>query len=63
MPAAAPTRASRTLLLLWLIVVLEIVSPLPLALSIGAVWVLAARPPWFYDLVCELYGRSPAEHG
>ena len=63
MPAAAPILASRTLLVLWFVVLLETVSPLPLALSIGAIWVLVARPPWFYNLVCELYGRSPSEHG
>lgn len=60
MRGAAPTKGSRTLLLLWLIVVLEVLSPVPLFLSIGAAYVLLARPPWFYDMVCGLYGRSPS---
>ncbi len=46
------------LAVLWLVVVLEMVSPVPAVLSLGAVWVLLARPPWFRDLVRELYGES-----
>jgi hypothetical protein len=52
---------SRTLVLLWSIVVLEIVSPVPAVLTAGAIWVLLARPAWLPRLVRELYGqREPA---
>jgi hypothetical protein len=48
---------SRTLVLLWSIVVLEIVSPVPAVLTAGTIWVLLARPPWLPRLVRELYGQ------
>ncbi len=47
------------LALLWLVVALEIVSPVPGVLSLGAVWVLLFRPRGFLDLVHELYGIPP----
>jgi len=46
---------SRTVLLLWAVVVLEIVSPIPAFLSLGTVYVLLARPAWLPRLVSELY--------
>jgi len=48
-----------TLLLLWLIVVVEFVSPIPGALTIGAAWVLLTRPAWFLTLVHHLYNIDP----
>jgi hypothetical protein len=44
--------------LLWAVVLLEIVSPIPAVLSLGAVHVLLMRPVWFPRLVRELYGRQ-----
>ncbi len=49
---------SRTILLLWAVVLLEIVSPLPAFLSLGAVHVLLTRPSWFPRLVRELYEKN-----
>ena len=46
---------TRTLVVLWAIVVLEILSPLPMLLSLGAAYVLLFRPPWFRKLVLDLY--------
>ncbi len=40
---------------LWAVVLLEAVSPVPAILTFGAAYVLLARPPWFSDLVQELY--------
>ena len=40
---------------LWLVVLIEIVSPIPALLSVGAVWVLLFRPPWLPRLVERLY--------
>ena len=40
---------------LWLFVVIEAVSPVPAFLTVGAAWVLVARPPWFKRLVDDLY--------
>ena len=48
-----------TLLLLWLIVVIEFLSPIPGALTIGAAWVLLTRPRWFLTLVLRLYDIEP----
>jgi len=42
-------------MILWGVVLLEIVSPIPMALTVGAVWVLIARPPWFLQMVQSLY--------
>ena len=44
-------------LIAWAIVVIEIVSPVPLALSLGAIYVLLVRPAWFADFVDRLYER------
>jgi hypothetical protein len=52
-PDAAPR--SNTVVLLWLAVVIEVLSPIPAFLSIGAIFVLLFRPPWFHRLVQELY--------
>lgn len=43
---------------LWLIVILEVISPIPAFLTIGAMIVLLTRPPWFRDLVLRLYESS-----
>ncbi|NIM01636.1 MAG: hypothetical protein GTN89_12575 [Acidobacteria bacterium] len=42
---------------LWLIVLLELISPIPVFLTIGAIVVLLTRPPWFRQMVDELYSR------
>ena len=42
---------------LWLIVLLEAVIPIPTFLTIGAVIVLLTKPPWFRQMVDDLYGR------
>jgi len=44
--------------MLWVVVLLELVSPVPLFLTFGAIYVLLVRPPWFRDLVRELYGEQ-----
>jgi len=44
--------------LLWAVVLLELVSPVPLFLTFGAIYVLLVRPPWFRDVVRELYGEQ-----
>ena len=49
----------RTLILLWVVVLLEMLSPIPLFLTIGAAWVLLVRPPWFRRVVLELYDSYP----
>ncbi len=43
---------------LWLIVLLELVSPVPALLTFGAIYVLLVRPPWFLDLVVHLYADA-----
>ena len=48
-----------TLAALWVVILLELVLPVPGFLTLGALYVLAARPRWFLDLVLRLYGRSP----
>ncbi len=57
------TLTSGELVLLWAIVLFELVSPIPAALTFGAIYVLAVRPPAFRDLVLRLYGRGVAEGG
>jgi hypothetical protein len=44
--------------LLWLVVIVELLAPVPAILSLGAIYVLLTRPRWFLDLVLGLYGRS-----
>ena len=46
---------NRLVAYLWAIVVLEILSPIPLLLSLGAIYVLLFRPPWFRKAVEDLY--------
>lgn len=58
MSAANDDRPSDPTLWLWLVVLVEILSPLPAFLSLGAIWVLIARPAWFPRLVERLY-RAP----
>ena len=40
---------------LWLIVLLEVISPIPAFLTIGAIIVLLTKPPWFRQLVDDFY--------
>ena len=42
-------------MLLWAVVLIEILSPIPAFLSLGVAYVLLARPPWLPRLVRELY--------
>jgi len=51
------------LFLLWLVVLIEFLSPIPAFLTFGAVWVLLFRPPWFLELVQGLYGGSDGPGG
>lgn len=44
------------LLLAWILVAVELISPLPAFLTLGAIYVLIARPPWFPRIVERLYG-------
>ena len=44
-----------TLVLLWALVIVEFISPIPAALTWTAAWVLLARPPWFLRLIQGLY--------
>jgi hypothetical protein len=54
---------SRTVFLLWAVVLLEIVSPIPAFLSLGAVYVLLARPAWLPRIVRELYDEREQGKG
>jgi hypothetical protein len=45
-------------MLLWAVVVVEMLSPLPAFLSLGTVYVLLFRPPWLPAIVDELYGPT-----
>jgi hypothetical protein len=44
--------------LLWVMVLIELVSPVPAFLTLGAIWVLLFRPPWFLELVRQLYAEK-----
>ena len=55
-PTASDSRSSGILVLLWAVVLVELLSPIPAFLTVGAIWVLLARPPWFLALVHDLYG-------
>ena len=46
---------TKTEWLLWAVVILEIVSPIPAVLSLCMIYVLLVRPPWLPALVRELY--------
>ena len=43
---------------LWLVVLVELICPVPAVLTIGAIVVLATKPPWFRRLVDDLYGAQ-----
>lgn len=43
------------LLLVWVAIAFELVSPIPGPLALGAAWVLLVRPAWFRALVDEIY--------
>jgi hypothetical protein len=43
---------------MWPVVLLEIVSPVPALLSLGAIYVLLVRPPWFLAMVRSLYAED-----
>jgi hypothetical protein len=58
---AHPNLSRSTLVLIWLAIALELVSPIPAFLTLGAVWVMLVRPPAFLDLVPRLYGEDPRE--
>lgn len=45
----------RLLTILWAVVLLEMLSPIPTLLTIGSAWVLLSRPPWFLQMVQTLY--------
>ena len=47
------------MLLLWAVVIVELISPIPAFLTFGALWVLLTRPPSFLALVHELYALPP----
>ena len=49
------SQRDRLTIVLWGAVLLEIVSPIPAVLSLVAIWVLIARPPWFLQMVQTLY--------
>ncbi len=49
------SRSSSLSLKLWLIVLFELISPIPAFLTIGAIIVLLAKPPWFRQMVDDLY--------
>jgi hypothetical protein len=51
---------SKVVVLLWIVVLVELISPVPAVLSFGAAYVLLARPPWFLRLVEELYSDGTA---
>ena len=60
----APTpQRSAPLALLWLLVAIEFLCPVPAFLTFGAAWVLLARPPWFLELVRALYAGTEAGGG
>ena len=54
---------TRNVVLLWAVVLLELVSPVPAVLTIGALYVLLVRPAWFPALVRELYNPRSQEKG
>ena len=58
-PDSRPALPRSTLVLIWLLIALELISPLPAFLTLGAVWVMLERPPWFLRLVLRLYGEDP----
>lgn len=62
MTTDSPPALSRfALALIWALIVLELLSPLPAFLTLGAVWVMLVRPPFFLRLVQRLYGEETRE--
>ena len=53
--------SSNTLFILWMVVILELVSPLPALLTFGTIYVLLFKPPWFRNLVRQLYSGCVAQ--
>ena len=51
------TTKSRTLLYLILFAILDLVTPFPITAAI-LIHVLINRPPWFRELVDEIYGSG-----
>ncbi len=51
-------KASSLLPWLWVVVILELVSPVPAILTFGAIYVLVARPEGFRRMVEALYSPS-----
>ncbi len=45
-------------MLLWAVVLIEIVSPVPAFLTFGVIWILLTRPAWLPGLVGELYAED-----
>ena len=56
-------RRPSLILLLWSIVILELVSPVPAVLTLGAAYVLLRRPRWFPELVRRIYEAPDAAEG
>lgn len=52
-----------TLALIWAVIALELLSPIPAFLTFGAAWVMLTRPPWFLRLVQRLYAEETAGGG
>ena len=48
-------RSAALLPLLWAMVLVELISPVPAVLTFGAIYVLLVRPAWFPRLVRQLY--------
>ena len=59
MTQASPPKKSTLLIALWAVILLEIVSPIPAVLSLGAIYVVLVRPAWFPALVDTLYVDPP----
>lgn len=53
--SGATESSSLPIATLWAVVLLELLSPVPAILTFGAIWVLAVRPPWFREMVEQLY--------
>ena len=56
-----PALSGLALALIWAVIVLELISPIPAFLTIGAVWVMLTRPPSFLRLVQRLYAEETPE--
>lgn len=58
-PRRDATLSLQATALLWAMIILELLSPIPAFLTLGAIWVMLLRPPCFLHLVQQLYGESP----